>query len=122
MSPLAFILVGPAGAAGALARFGLDRAISQRTTHFGLGIVCVNTLACFLMGLVWALAAGTGAVWAVCAGGFLGGMSTFSTAVLDVAAEVRTRPLTALGLVLGGLATCSVAFLAGWGLAVSVGA
>ncbi|MBD3689669.1 CrcB family protein [Nanchangia anserum] len=113
MTPLLYVLIGPAAAAGAIVRYGIDRAITARTQRFGLGIVVTNVLACFLMGLTWQAWAGHGAAWALIATGFLGGMSTFSTAVLDAAVEIRSRPRISLALIALGLAACIGAFVAG---------
>lgn len=100
MSPLAFALVGPAGAAGALARVALDRVVSRRFPP-GVGIGVVNVVACLLLGAAAARLDGT--ALAVVSTGFLGGFSTFSTAALDLVFAARTSPWRALALGAGVL-------------------
>lgn len=116
MSLLVFLALGPAGAAGAVARYLLDQAVSSRTRQPGLGIATINTLACLLLGVAAAHLDRDTTAWALVTTGFLGGFSTFSTAVLDIATTWRTRPLHALALAGGGLAAAALAFLAGWTL------
>ena len=82
---LAGIAVG--GALGALARYGLDEAISRRAGSFPWGILVVNVSGAFLIGfMVEALEPRfEDAAWVRTAviTGFLGAYTTFSTMSLD---------------------------------------
>ena len=100
---LAAFLVGLGGGAGSLLRWGL-RVVGRR---FGVArggkalgdeiqpwtTVAANSLACFLMGVVVArLGSATGSgelLYLLLAAGFCGGLSTLSTAALDIVELVR---------------------------------
>lgn len=99
MSPIVFALTGPAGAAGAVVRYGADRWLLGRGVPVGLSIALVNIVASALMGLLVGLTGGAGVAWTFLAGGFLGGLSTFSTAMVDACRIARTHPWRA-GLLL----------------------
>ncbi|MDO5726815.1 MAG: CrcB family protein [Bowdeniella nasicola] len=104
---------------GGMARFGLDTLI-RRGKPGVLGIIVVNTIGSLLLGILAALAGilhfrgGTFVaapidppVWFTIVGvGFCGAFTTFSTAILDVFALVRTRHwLRATGLLVLGVLT-----------------
>lgn len=108
-------LTSLAGGVGALARWRCDlvlrrllaalvgaRDLGEPPVHPLLGIAAVNVIGCFLAGLGWGLVGGAvlpATVWSVLSTGFLGGFTTFSTAVLDVAHLAREgRRLAALAL------------------------
>lgn len=87
------LLLGFAGALGALTRHGMSLAVNGAAnlllgrTDFPWGIFLVNVLGCFLFGVVWELAAvrhllsdSTRTVLLV---GFMGSFTTFSTLVFD---------------------------------------
>lgn len=80
---LAWLGVAALGSAGALARFALDGAISQRSgTRFPLGTLAVNASGALLLGVLWgASLAGEGYLLAGTA--FLGSYTTFSTWMLE---------------------------------------
>ena len=107
------ILVGVAGALGALARYGIGTAIGVRS--FPWATLGINVLGSFLLGVVlggpatgrWSATATTAV-----AVGFLGAFTTFSTFAFEATALVRDeRAGTALAYVASSLA---------FGLAASV--
>lgn len=87
MSAATFLCVALAGGVGACARFWLDRGVQRALSSWGdpagakLGILVVNVIGSFLAG------AGTQLVPAdvmpIVSTGFLGGFTTFSTALVD---------------------------------------
>lgn len=101
-----------AGGAGAWCRYHLDSFITQNThTQTPVGILSINTLGSFLLGALTALGAGALSRWLGTEGaqtalvilgtGFLGGFTTFSTAMLQVGNQLRDRrPAGALFLLL----------------------
>ncbi|MEQ9459495.1 MAG: CrcB family protein [Phycisphaeraceae bacterium] len=102
---LKLTLIAGAGAAGAVARYGLTHAtgwVLRPWTPDGWvwGTLAVNTLGCLLFGVVWAATEGKwpGAVevrYAVLVG-FLGSFTTFSTFAFEaVGLGVNQRPLLA---------------------------
>jgi CrcB protein len=76
--------IAVAGAAGTLARYGLQ-GVSQRLIGGGFpwGTLVVNALGCLLFGVVWALAEErlviSGQTRSVLLIGFMGGFTTFSS-------------------------------------------
>lgn len=110
--------VALAGAAGATARFVLERAATDRYGHrFPWGTLLVNVSGSLLAGLVagWALSR----VWSdtavtVSGAGFLGGYTTFSTyAVEGIRLIERHGRARALAYALGSPAAALVAAAAG---------
>ena len=87
MSGIVFFGVALAGGVGACARFGLDRFVQRAVSSWGepaaakLGILVVNVVGCFLAGVATQLV--PAAAMPIVSTGFLGGFTTFSTAVLD---------------------------------------
>ena len=122
MSPLVFVLAALAGGLGAAARYlvsvGVTAAVKamrpgvQRA--FPWGIVIVNITGSFALGIVTAALPDAAFVVGV---GFLGGYTTFSTAMLDTIGLWRdgTRQVSVLHL-LGTFASSVMA--AGAGLAL----
>ena len=110
--------VALAGGVGACARFWLDRGVQKMLDAWGdpaaakLGIFIVNVIGCFLAGAATQLV--PGALMPAVSTGFLGGFTTFSTALLDAVAlwgdGFRGR---ALVLALGTWAASWAAALAG---------
>ena len=82
-----FLGVALAGGVGACARFWLDRGVQKILDAWGdpaaakLGIFVVNVIGCFLAGAATQLV--PGALMPAVSTGFLGGFTTFSTALLD---------------------------------------
>jgi CrcB protein len=76
-----------AGAAGALARYGLEGVISRRATAFPWGTFVVNISGAFLLGLLFTLLTERFVVapWlrSAITIGFLGAYTTFSTLTLE---------------------------------------
>ena len=85
--------VGLAGAAGALARYGLSLAIPDRPGQFPWGTFSVNTIGCFLIGLVIAATTKRRSfpprARLVVVSGFIGAFTTFSTYAVGVDVLVR---------------------------------
>lgn len=87
MSGIVFFGVALAGGVGACARFGLDRFVQRAVSSWGepaaakLGILVVNVVGCFLAGVATQLVPAV--AMPIVSTGFLGGFTTFSTAVLD---------------------------------------
>ena len=82
MSVVIALGVGVLGGAGAMARFLLDGAVSERAGgHFPWGTLAVNATGAFVLGIV----AGTpdGDAYALVGTGLLGAYTTFSTWMLE---------------------------------------
>lgn len=115
-----WLAVAGAGGLGAVARFLVDLAVSQRTARRSpSGTTLINITGSFLAGMAagWASTGLLGVeVETVVAGGFLGAYTTFSTAMLQaVVGFDERRPiaaitnLTATLLLAVGAAWCGVA-------------
>src|SRR5690606_16417543 len=80
-----FLQVALGGAAGAVARYGVQRAtMAVRGPGFPVATLIVNVLGSFLMGLLVVLLATRGNAWApLLMTGALGGFTTFSAFSLD---------------------------------------
>jgi len=97
------LLLGAAGAAGTLARYGLA-GVAQRLSdsEFPWGTLAVNVLGCFVTGAFWALAEDrlsiSSQTRAVILIGFMGAFTTFSAYVLETGGLLRDAEWTwALG-------------------------
>ena len=118
------VLVGLAGALGAVCRYILGRFVSERAnTQFPLGTFCINLSGAFVIGLLFALASRklvSSTLQVILATGFLGGYTTFSTMSWEGMQLVRggsTRSgLLYLGgsVLLGLLAATVGLMLGGW--------
>jgi CrcB protein len=79
------LLLGVAGALGALSRYGLSGIVQFLTgERFAWGTLVVNALGCFLFGFIWMLAAEertlvSGQTRFIVLTGFMGAFTTFST-------------------------------------------
>ncbi|MGX6446466.1 fluoride efflux transporter CrcB [Patulibacter sp. S7RM1-6] len=83
MSAGTLLLVGLAGAVGALLRFVVDSAVMQHVPRpVPLGTLAVNVSAALLLGLITGIAAST-ATTLIAGTGLMGGYSTFSTWMLE---------------------------------------
>lgn len=115
MTVLLFVAASLAGGAGAAVRYAVDGAVARRAgARFPWGIFLVNITGSFALGVVVALL--PEAVFIVGAG-FLGGYTTFSTAMLDTVAlwkdgNQRAAVFNSIAMLLVGLAA------AGAGLAL----
>ena len=105
-------VISAGGVLGALARYGLTTAWPHRAGGFPWSIWLINVTGCFLIGLlsVWIARYRPGQryVRPFLATGFLGGYTTFSTAMTDVVVSP-----TVIGLVYL-VATLAGALLAVW--------
>ncbi len=117
------LLVALAGAAGAVARFLVDGAMSfRRTTNFPWSTFVINVSGSFalgaLTGAVTAAATGSAGMWAQVGGvGFCGGYTTFSTASFATVRLVqRGRGRAAVAFAVGGLLASVAAAAVGWSL------
>jgi fluoride exporter len=112
-----FVMLGVAigGAVGALSRYGLDRAIEQRSkSSFPWSTFVINVAGCFLVGLVIAAFVDRHAApdWlrAALVVGFCGGFTTFSTFaqetldLLETSEAARALVSISANVVLGVLA------------------
>jgi len=102
-----FILLGLAGALGALSRYGLAGLVQRLAGgSFPAGTFVVNMIGCLLFGLVWGLMedrAGLGPqARVVVLTGFLGAFTTFSTFMFESAALLRSSQWAYALLNLGG--------------------
>ena len=116
MSPVMFLFVALAGGVGACARFWLDRGVQRALDSWGdpagakLGILVVNVIGCFLAGVATQLAPAS--IIPIVSTGFLGGFTTFSTALVDAVT------LWADGFRGRSLALALGTWAASWGAAV----
>ncbi|WP_028587081.1 fluoride efflux transporter CrcB [Desulfocurvus vexinensis] len=117
------VLLGLAGALGALSRYGLAGLVQRLAGgSFPAGTFVVNMVGCLLFGLVWGLAedrAGLGPqARAVVLTGFLGAFTTFSTFMFESAALLRSSQWAYALLNIGGQNLIGLAcLLAGLALA-----
>ena len=87
MNGSTFLFVALAGGVGACARFWLDRGTQRALSSWGdpagakLGILVVNVIGCFLAGAATQLV--PAGLMPIVSTGFLGGFTTFSTALVD---------------------------------------
>jgi fluoride exporter len=111
---LLLVLIGLAGAAGVLARYGIGQAVGPGAAVWT--IVAVNVAGSFLLGLL-AGSAPSEHVRAVVGVGLLGGFTTFSTFSLDVFADLeagRVGRAVAVVVLSAGLGVAAAG--AGWAL------
>ncbi len=86
---MTWLLIGLAGAAGALTRLGVSRYAGRRFgSALPWGTMAVNLMGAFLLGLLTGLMLGRGAISpvlkAVLGTGFLGAFTTFSTWQVEI--------------------------------------
>ncbi len=118
MSPLAWALIIPAGAAGAFARYEAGGLMGERLgLRAPLGVLAINLLGAFLLSLLVGAHPSDVAVIAL-GTGFLGSFTTFSTWMLEtdalaVAGRWNSVLLNIVGPVLGGLVLPAAGFAAG---------
>lgn len=100
----AFLLVALGGGAGALLRYAVQRAFIARTGQPRAGTLLVNLVGTFTLGLLLGLplTAENRAAQLLVGTGFLGGLTTFSTVMAQLAELLRAkRWRTAAGYGLG---------------------
>jgi CrcB protein len=111
------VAIGVAGALGALARYGVEGAVSRRAAAFPWGTFIVNVSGSFLLGVVFALLAErlTVAPWirASIAMGFLGAYTTFSTLLLETYRLLEARSVALAVANLAGSAAAGLLALYG---------
>lgn len=115
-----FICTCTATGLGAVCRYLLDGKIKKHSSFaIPLGTIGVNMFACFLVGLSTFIlantAAGSPVVKSLISTGFLGGFSTFSTAMHEGVSLIRqgkTRHaiIHSAGMLAGSLITCSLGY------------
>jgi CrcB protein len=115
---LAFALVGAGGGLGAAARFWVaDSVKARRPAGFPWGTWVVNTAGSFVIGFVsgWIALTGAAEAWHLfLVVGFCGGLTTFSTSIVETVTILRDgRPTSAVRHALGTLGASVVAVTAG---------
>lgn len=116
------LLLALAGAAGTLARYGLQGlAQSLRLGAFPYGTLAVNALGCFAFGLVWALGGErtvlSSQVRVTLLVGFMGAFTTWSSYVFETSQMLRDADwMTAAGNVVGQHVAGFALFFAGLAL------
>ncbi len=118
---IAWIAAAPLAALGAMARFGVDRAMTVRSARaLPLGTLTVNTVGSLLLGVLTGAGAG-GDTTLVLGGAFLGSFTTFSTWMLEThrVTAHHGRRLGAANVAIGvGAGLAAVAL--GWALGALV--
>jgi len=89
-----FVLLALAGAAGALARYGLSGAVQHMCgERFAWGTLAVNAVGCFLFGVVWELAEDRWIIRPetrmIVLTGFMGAFTTFSTFAFETSRYIN---------------------------------
>jgi len=93
-----WVLVALGGSIGALARFELGTWVAEHTeSRLPVGTLAVNTVGCFLAGVVWAADLPETASL-VLSSGFLGGFTTFSTWMVETGRLLEDDDTPARGL------------------------
>ena len=121
------LLVALGGAFGALARFGVYNLLqTPAAARFPVATLLVNVAGSFLLGVVLRATefSGAGSNWrAFLAVGFCGAFTTFSTFSYENVQLLHDRHyLTAFGNIVGSVAICIVAVLAGVAVAQHIAA
>jgi len=110
------VLIGMAGAAGALARYGIGNAVGQRS--FPWGTLGINLVGSGLLGLLLKLAVDRGwpdTTTLPLGVGFLGAFTTFSTFSVETHSMLQADRLWAAGAyvaasLIGGIAAAAVGY------------
>lgn len=118
-----YILTGISAGLGAVCRFALDSFINNhKSCDFPYATWIINTLACCLAGILGALLSShvvSAQMSFFLSTGFLGGFSTFSTAMVEVARLYEDKKYINLFiLAIGMFATCTIGYLVGWFLVI----
>ncbi len=118
-----YAAVGCLAGLGATCRFLLDSLINaHKSIDFPYATWTINAIACFMAGIVAGIMASNilDASYSVyITAGFLGGFSTFSTAMVEPARLLEDKRYAHLFiLMLGMLVTCTLCYLLGWMLIV----
>jgi CrcB protein len=79
---MTILVAAVAGSLGALTRYGISGVVQLRTgSSLPVGTAVVNLIGAFVLGVI--LGAGDDTLWWVAAAGFTGGLSTFSTWMIE---------------------------------------
>lgn len=110
MSPLVFLLAALCGGLGAAVRYLVDLGIGRVTgTRFPWGVMVINITGSLALGLVIGMLPDAAFVIGT---GFLGGYTTFSTAMIDTVAlwrdgERRASVVNAVGMLVASVAAAA---------------
>ena len=116
MSPLVFLLAAACGGLGAAVRYLVDLVVAKLTgTRYPWGVMLINITGSLALGFVVGALPG---VAFVIGAGFLGGYTTFSTAMVDTVAlwrdgGRRASAFNAIGMLLLGVAAAVVGLAVG---------
>lgn len=123
MSPLVFVAVAFAGGLGATTRFGVDLLARRRFPDHPAGTFVINLSGSFLLAVVVSAVAATRpaggeVVVAVLGTGFLGGYTTFSSAMVEVVELLDRRRcggavVHAVGMLLAAVACAGLGWWCG---------
>jgi len=87
------MLVFIGGGMGSVSRYILGKWLNPLLSNFPIGTLVINTLACFILGSVWAYAdqrPNQDQLWAFLIIGFCGGFSTFSTFSFEIIQLIKS--------------------------------
>ncbi|MFJ4045645.1 fluoride efflux transporter FluC [Microbacterium sp. NPDC089987] len=120
MNPLVFVLAAACGGLGAAARYLVDIGVARVSrSRFPWGVMVINITGSLLLGLVVGMLP---AAAFVVGAGFLGGYTTFSTAMVDALSLWRDgKPGAAVVDVVGMLVLSLSAALVGLGIGGALG-
>lgn len=116
MSPVIFLLAAACGGLGAATRYLVDLGVARVAgTRFPWGVLLINITGSLLLGLVVGMLPGAAFV---VGGGFLGGYTTFSTAMIDAISlwrdgEQRAAVFDAIGMLVLSLAAAAAGLAVG---------
>lgn len=116
MSPLVFALAAVCGGLGAAARYLIDTGVARLVgARFPSGVMLINITGSFALGVVVGALPEVASVVGV---GFLGGYTTFSTAMVDTVAlwrdgARRAALLNAIGMLVAGVLAALAGLLLG---------
>lgn len=117
-----WIAAAPLAALGAMARFGVDRAVTVRSARaLPLGTLTVNTVGSLLLGLLIGAGVGGGTMLLL-GGAFLGSFTTFSTWMLEThRVTAHHGRLQGAANVAVGVSAGLAAVALGWALGALIG-
>jgi CrcB protein len=121
IAPIAWPLIGVAGAIGAICRFTLDRAVERRSaSRFPLGTLSVNLSGATVLGFLYGLGVSSTLALVVGTAG-IGTYTTFSTIILETERllEDNDRLLAATNI-LGSMILGLNAVIVGWWIGASM--